>query len=288
MTIEITLLGTGSPLPDPNRAGPATLVRAGGKTYLFDAGRAVGLRLAAAGAAWSMLDGVFLTHLHSDHITDLNDAITGRWVTSLATNPLPLWGPDGTSDVVDGIFAMLGPDIRYRVAHHDDIDPEGPVVEIHEVHQDQMDEGGLLFHDSEADVRVLAASTDHKPVEPTLGFRIEHAGAAVVIGGDGVPCAGLDELCAGADAYVQTVLRPDLVSQIPIQRFLDTIDYHSSVRQAGETAAKAGVRTLVLTHQVPTPAPGSEDEWIGQAAEAFDGEIVFGEDLTVVTVEAAS
>jgi ribonuclease Z len=56
------------------------------------------------------------------------------------------------------------------------------------------------------------------------------------------------------------------------------------VRQAGETAQRAGVKTLVLTHQVPTPAPGSEDEWIALAAEAFDGEIVFGNDLTVVTV----
>ena len=144
--------------------------------------------------------------------------------------------------------------------------------------------GGVVYDDREADVRIIAAPTDHKPVEPTVGFRIEHAGAAVVIGGDGVPCAGLDELCAGADAYVQTVLREDLVSMIPIQRFLDTIDYHSTVRQAGETAAKAGVRTLVLTHQVPTPAPGSEAEWVAQAAEVFDGEIVFGTDLTVVTV----
>ena len=142
----------------------------------------------------------------------------------------------------------------------------------------------MVYDDREADVRIIAAPTDHKPVEPTVGFRIEHAGAAVVIGGDGVPCAGLDELCAGADAYVQTVLREDLVSMIPIQRFLDTIDYHSTVRQAGETAAKAGVRTLVLTHQVPTPAPGSEAEWVAQAAEVFDGEIVFGTDLTVVTV----
>lgn len=277
MTIEITLLGTGTPLPDPTRVGPSTLVRAGGLTFLFDAGRGVGLRLAAAAAPWSTLSAVLLTHLHSDHITDLNDAVTGRWITSFAPNPLTIIGPGDTQLVVDGILAMLAPDIRYRIDHHEDL-TEGPEVHVTE------SAGGVVFEDTAADVRIIAAPTDHRPVEPTLGYRIEHAGRSVVIGGDGVPCGGLDQLCEGADAYVQTVLRPDLVSQIPLQRFLDTIDYHSSVTQAGETAQRGGVKTLVLTHQVPTPAPGSEPEWIALAAQAFSGEIVFGEDLTVVTV----
>lgn len=277
MTIEITLLGTGSPMPSPDRAGPSTLVRAGGQTFLFDAGRAVSLRLAAVGVPWAGLTHVFLTHLHSDHITDLNDLITGRWVTGLVPNELPITGPGNTQAVVDGIMAMLAPDISYRIAHHEDmLAPPAPVV--------VESAGGLVYEDAEADVRITAAPTDHKPVEPTLGYRIEHGGNAVVIGGDGVPCAGLDELCAGADAYVQTVLRDDLISAIPIQRLLDTIDYHSTVGQAAETAAKAGVETLVLTHPVPAPAPGTEDEWVAMAAEAFDGEIVFGPDLTTITV----
>ena len=220
---------------------------------------------------------MLLTHLHSDHITDLNDVITSRWVMSFVPNPLTIVGPAQTQQVVDGILAMLAPDIGYRIAHHDDLD-EGPEVRVTE------SAGGVVFHDEAADVRIVAAPTDHRPVEPTLGYRIEHAGKAVVIGGDSVPCAGLDELCAGADAYVQTVSRHDLIEQIPVQRLLDTISYHSNVRQAGETATRGGVSTLVLTHQVPTPAPGSEDEWVAQAAEVFSGEIVFGRDLTVVTV----
>ncbi|CAN5587084.1 Rv2407 family type 3 sulfatase [soil metagenome] len=275
MSIEITLLGTGSPLPSPDRAGPATLVRAGGKVFLFDAGRAVGLRLTASGVVAPMLSAVLLTHLHSDHITDLNDVITSRWVMSPEPNPMPVFGPVGTSLVVDAILAMLGPDIGYRLAHHEDLNdrPQPVVTEL---------AGGVVFE--EDGVRITAAPTDHRPVEPTLGYRIEHDGQAVVIGGDGVPCAGLDELCAGADAYVQTVLREDLVRQVPFQRFVDTIDYHSTVQQAAETAQRAGVGTLVFTHQVPAPQPGTEDEWIAMAAEHFGGTVVMGTDLTVVTV----
>ncbi len=82
---------------------------------------------------------------------------------------------------------------------------------------------------------------------------------------------------------MQTVLRDDLVNLVPMQRFKDTIDYHSTVVQAAQTAARGGVGTLVLTHQVPTPPPGAADEWIGIAREHFTGEIVFGEDLTTVT-----
>ena len=279
MTIEVVLLGTGSPLPDPERAGPSTLVRAGGHTFLFDAGRAVGLRLAATGTPAAALSAVLLTHLHSDHLTDLNDVVTGRWVTGLVPSPLPIFGPPGTDRVVRAILDMLGPDISYRLAHHEDL-TEGPQPVVTEVGAT----GGEVFADAAADVRITAAPTDHRPVEPTLGYRIDHAGSSVVIGGDGVPCAGLDELCAGADAYVQTVLRDDLVRQIPVQRFLDTIDYHSTVEQAAQTAQRAGVGTLVLTHQVPTPAPGSDDEWVALAAAHFDGMIVFGHDLTTVTV----
>jgi len=274
MTIEVVLLGTGNPLPDRDRAGAATLVRAGGRTLLFDAGRGVCLRLAAAGVLPLMLDAVLLTHLHSDHICDLNDVITTRWVMSPATNPLTVYGPPRTRAVVDGLEAMLAPDVEYRLAHHADLNWE-PATEVVEVSPGVVvDDGG---------VRIVAASTDHRPVEPTLGYRVEHDGGAVVLAGDTVPCEGLDALCVGADVYVQTVLRDDLVSMVPMQRFVDTIDYHSTVVQAAQTAARGGVKKLVLTHQIPTPAPGSDEEWIEIAREHFDGEIVFGQDLTAIS-----
>jgi ribonuclease Z len=120
-----------------------------------------------------------------------------------------------------------------------------------------------------------------------VGFRFEADGKIAALAGDTVPCDGLDEMCRGADAYVQTVVREDLVRQVATlvptgERFLDILDYHSTVQQAAQTAARAGVRTLVLTHFVPPVQPGQEDEWRAMAAEHFSGNIVVGPDLTSV------
>lgn len=271
--LQVVLLGTGSPLPDPNRAGPATLVRAAGTDLLVDCGRGVLMRLAAAGVLPMTLGGLLLTHLHSDHTTDLNDVITTRWAMSFGPNPLTVVGPPGTADVVERTMAMLETDIGYRIAHHDDID-EPPVNHVTEVADGEID--GF------PGVRVVAAPTDHAPVRPTIGLRFEVGDKSVVLAGDTVPCDGLDRLCAGADVYVQTVIRPDLIEKIPVSRIQDVVDYHSSVRDAAETAARAGVRTLVLTHMVPAVMPGLEQEWIDLAAEAFDGEVVLGTDLLTI------
>jgi ribonuclease Z len=273
--IDITLLGTGSPMIDPNRAGPSTLVKAGDSVFLVDCGRGVLMRAAAAGVGAANITALLLTHLHSDHITDLSDVITTRWVTTFVPTPLPIIGPPGTKAVVDATLAALAPDISYRIGHHADI-TEPPSIQVHEYTDGQVwDADG---------VRITAAPTDHRPVEPTLGFRVEHDGVAVVLAGDTVPCAGLDELARDANALVHTVIRADLVQQMPVQRIRDILDYHSSVEQAAATAARAGVGTLVLTHYVPPLVPGQEDQWRAQAATEFSGPVEIGNDLHQVSV----
>jgi ribonuclease Z len=216
-----------------------------------------------------------VTHLHSDHLTDLNDVITTRWIMSTESAPITIYGPVGLNFVVTKMMEMLSLDVGYRIAHHEDLN-EPPAVNVVEVAP------GDTF--SVGDVSVRVGATNHQPVEPTVAFRLEHDGTSVVLGGDGIPCAALDELCADATAYVQTVLRDDIVKLFPLPRFQDILDYHSTVEQAAQTATKAGVQTLILTHYVPGIAPGQEDEWRAIAAAHFSGDIVLGDDLTSVTI----
>jgi ribonuclease Z len=275
--IEITLLGTGSPIPDPNRAGPATLVRAGGQVFLVDCGRGVLQRAAAIGVGASGLSALLLTHLHSDHIGDLGDLLISRWITTFAPDPapLPIIGPPGTAETVEATLRAFGHDIGYRIAHHADLN-EPPAVEVHE-----YTEGPVWDRDG---VTIRVAPTDHRPVAPTIGFRIDSGSASVVVAGDTVPCAGLDELASGADALVHTVIRKDIVGNIPQQRLQDICDYHSSVEEAAATAARAGVGALVMTHYVPALVPGQEEQWRALASGEFGGRIELGDDLHRVEI----
>lgn len=280
----VTMLGTGSPLPHPDRAGPATLIQAAGLNLLVDCGRGVSMRLAAAGIPGpGFLHQVLLTHLHSDHTTDLNDLVTMRWAMSPTPSPLPVVGPPGTSAFVDRTLAMLTDDIGYRVAHHADLNWE-PSCSVLEVLDGEVRPPELVRSADSDGVSILCAPTDHRPVAPTIGYRFEHDGRAVVCAGDTVPCEGLDRLVDGADVYVQTVIRTDQVLALGIPRLIDVCDYHSSVEQAAQTAARGNVRTLVLTHMVPAPAPPQEQEWIDLARPHFDGDIVVARDLQQIEV----
>lgn len=266
----VTLLGTGSPLPDANRAGPATLVSADAAHYLVDAGRGVLMRLAAAGVGAGQLSAVLVTHLHSDHLTDLNDVITTRWITTFERTPLTIVGPAGTADVVDHMIGSLEPDIRYRLAHHDDLD-HPPTVDVLEVEDGPVAVGGA--------VTVRCTPTEHRPAEPSVAFRFDHDGASVVIAGDTVPCEGLDRLCAGARVLVHTAIRKDTIAASGIPRLVDTLDYHSSVEEAAQTAQRAGMETLVLTHYVPAFPSGGGQDWRQLAEAHFEGTVETGDDL---------
>ncbi|MDH3293369.1 MAG: MBL fold metallo-hydrolase [Acidimicrobiia bacterium] len=283
--MDIVLTGTGSPLPDANRAGPSTLVKAGETHILVDAGRGVVMRMAGAGSLPVFLSAVLITHLHSDHVCDLNDVITTHWIMSQGAGTLAVYGPRGTAEFIQRQMSALEADIGYRIEHHAPL-TEGPRVDVTELEvtgpRDVDGEPEPAF--TVGDVSVSVAATEHAPARPTIGYRLEHGGVAAALVGDTLPCAGVDTLASGVDGYVQTVIRRDLVEAIPNEMMQDILDYHSSVIDAARTAARVGAKRLVLTHMVPPPTPEDYPEWRRVAAEHFAGEVIIGDDLTTITL----
>ncbi len=88
---------------------------------------------------------------------------------------------------------------------------------------------------------------------------------------------------------MHTAIRKDLIETVPIQRMQDTLDYHSSPEQAAQTAARAGVGTLVFTHNdPPIPTGGDGADWTARAREFFGGTIEVGDDLHRIDIHPSS
>ena len=103
--MRVTLLGTGCPQVSPRRFGPASLVRAGGRSFLVDCGSGVTQRLVEAGSSGAAIDALLLTHLHSDHLVDLYQLIVSGWHQG-RERPQRIFGPPGTRTFAEATMAV--------------------------------------------------------------------------------------------------------------------------------------------------------------------------------------
>lgn len=296
--LHVILCGSGSPLPDPTRAGPCTMVIAGTRIFVVDAGEGGARNLTLMGLPTGRIERLFLTHFHSDHIDGLGPMLLLRWSGKPNTTPLPITGPTGVERVVAGFTEAYAQDNGYRTAHHGTaiMPPSGagavaqpfaiagvPVV--------VLDDGG---------VRVTAFAVDHQPVSPAVGYRFDYKGRSVVISGDTGPSPSLVAAAKGADLLVHEALQPRLVGKLTdalaakgiantAQITRDILNYHSSPEQAADAARAAGVGHLLLNHIVPPlPFKFTYPAFLGDAADHFAGPITVGEDGTVVSLPAGS
>src|SRR5258708_24004856 len=144
---RVVLLGTGTPIPDPERSGPAVAIVAGGSVYLGDGGPGIVRRAEAArrhGVAeltQPNLKVVFLTHLHSDHTLGLSDLIFSPWVGG-RTVPLEVYGPHGTVAMTNHLVAAYEEDIRIRTDGLEGEDRRACCANAHEITP------GLVYQDS--------------------------------------------------------------------------------------------------------------------------------------------
>ena len=278
--MAVVLLGTGTPIPNPDRACASTLVIAGDKAFIFDTGRGFLNNLAKAGIYG--INAVFFTHYHSDHFGEFGEFMVTRAVQG-ADQPMPVIGPTGAKRVVGGIMEAYALDNSYRKAHHkDNWHEQGMVAEVTEASP------GVVY--DRDGVKVTMFDVDHAPIVPAEGYRIDYKGQSVVISGDTKKCAKVAEMAQGCDILVHEAINKDLIQRgmdmggnmSPRMQALvkDMMDYHASTEEVAQIAADARVKKLVLTHMVPglPPNPAADRLFTSGMGGIYKGPIVVGRD----------
>lgn len=271
----LLVLGSGVPVPDPSRMGPAYAVVFGDRTFLFDAGAGVMRRAAEAGLAIDGFTHVFLTHLHTDHTLGLPDVIFTSWVMG-RRRPMALTGPPGTARMVEHLLAAWTEDIRVRTDGLERGQPGGERVTTHE------SEGGLVY--DSAGVRIRAVRVPHGEWAVAFGYVIELPTRTLVLSGDTRPSAELEAAARDADVLVHETyplvrLRPeDRPGGDAWPAYMRSV--HTSDAEVGAMAARAGVRALVLSHVVWMGGTDAELEQ-GVRRGGYRGPVHIAHDLAV-------
>jgi len=273
--ITVSLLGTGCPPAVMNRFGPSILVEAGGQKLLFDAGRGALQRLNQLKVKWQDVNGVFLTHLHSDHVVGFPDLWLTGWLTPGRTVPLRVWGPRGTTRMMSLLEQAFEFDIRIRL-YDDRPSPDGIVLLAQDIVEGVVyDTGG---------VKVTAFLVDHAPITPAFGYRIDHAGRSVVLSGDTRVSENLVKHAQGVDLLVHEVAAPATFQRAGTapERAKSVVAHHVTPEQAGEVFTRTKPRLAVYSHIVLPTA--TEHDLIPPTRTTYSGPLELGEDLMVIEV----
>jgi ribonuclease BN (tRNA processing enzyme) len=285
---QIVLLGTGNPVPDPDRSGPATAVVVNGTPYLVDFGAGVMRRAKAAvvDKGIAALEPpnfrvVFVTHLHSDHTIGFADLILTPWIYGRRV-PLEVYGPPGIKAMSEHLLEAYRADFEARTSEHArglytvGSFPEGHGVNAHEIGP------GVIYKD--ANVTVTAFPTKHA-IE-SYGYRFDTPDRSIVLSGDTNPTQATIDACHGCDVLVHEVQTLEWLAKRPdFQSY--AAKYHTTTEQLAELATKAKPRLLILYHAsialrpAVNPRASSPEALLAEMSSRYLGHVVVGRDLDV-------
>ena len=235
--MRLTVVGCSGTMPDADGPASSYLVESGGFRLLVDCGNGASGPVQRY-AGLNELDAVLISHVHSDHCIDLVVFAFARRYGTGVTGRLPVYGPAGLQR------RLLG----------SDSDPGGRLDDVYEFHD--LTVGRLSLGPFEIDL----ARMNH-PVE-TFGMRIMADGASLTYSADTGQCAALVDLARQTDLLLcEAAFRDDPANPEGL---------HLNGRQAGEHAAAAGAKSLVLTHIPPWM---DKQTSLADATAAYDGPV---------------
>lgn len=297
--LHVITTGTGAPLPDPKRVGPQAVVVAGDQILVFDTGPGSTRQLALTGLNISSVNALFLTHYHSDHISDLGEFMLQHWTFTGVTEPLKIYGPTGVEEVVAGFVAAYRLDRGYRIDHHGaDVMPPsgfGAVAYPFDLGTDLMSSDVVY---EAGDVQVIAFNVDHPPVVPAVGFRVNYKGRSVMITGDTIYSDSLIHHARGADVMVSDSLNHKMSqwaadASKELDNNLSSVtediqESHIRPEEAALVAKEAGVPVLIITHVLPPVPDQLINPFLRDARAIYSGELRMANDGTLISLPVNS
>ncbi|WP_427924129.1 MBL fold metallo-hydrolase [Streptomyces sp. cg40] len=313
--LSVTLLGTnGGPPPLATRYGIASALTVNGRTYVIDCGRGAVTQYLRAGLSMPSLAGIFLTHLHADHIVDYYSfplLSAGASGAQGFQNPIQVYGP-GPAGIASTVAGAPGPlpgtvemtrlagrayaaSPTFFMTEHAGIDP-ATLLDVHDV-LPPSSVGASAANSAPAmapftvmendDVKVTAVLVPHGAVFPAYAYRFDTDHGSVVFSGDTAPTQNVITLAAHADVLVHEALYPAGLASLGLpQALIDHItSTHTDVAQLGRIAAESDVGTLLTTHLGPgQQTVVSDATWRRLLRDSarradFGGPMVLGTDL---------
>jgi ribonuclease BN (tRNA processing enzyme) len=286
-SMRITLLGTGTPAPSLTRQSSGYLFQVGGDLIVMDHGPGAHHRLLESGHRATDVTHVFFSHLHYDHCLDYARLVLQRWdMGADRIDDVDVYGPTPMARMSEQLFGAEGvfaPDIRARMEHRSSLDVfqsrggipprRPPAPRAREVHAGDVVSGGTW--------RVTVGHARHvQPQLECLAFRLDTNDGSVCYSGDSGPCDEIVALARGCDVLIH--MNHHFSGTEPSPAFRAACGNH---RDNAVVAKRAGVRTLVLTHlQAELDRPGVREQVIAEIEAEFDGSVIWGEDLMVLTL----
>ena len=273
---QVTLLGSGAPPPRLDRFGPSTLIEVGDEKFIVDAGRGAMQRIYQLGIPFGDITGMFFTHHHSDHVVGFPDLWLTGWIGrpwGKRRQPLQVWGPEGTKQMMEHLPQAFAVDIRVRSRNYP---PDGVKLVAQEIKEGiVVDRGGI---------KVSAFEVDHGGEElPAFGYRIDYQGRAAVLSGDTTYNENLIRHSQGADLLVHEVTAAAGRAAESPEQLKRIGSNHTTPDQAGIIFSRSRPKLAVYNHLLLFGG-ATADDLIPATRKEYSGPLVVGEDLLQIRI----